>query len=658
MAFIIDYMRGKRSVGVHFIVMCTLLVMICSQPSAAQTVPFNRGVNLTNWFQVSNAEQIQFMRYTKTDFEQIKSLGCDVIRLPINLHAMTNGAPDYIIDPLFYSFLDQAVSWAEALNINLILDNHTFDVNSNTDPQIGTVLTKVWTQMAGHYKNSTGVIYYEILNEPHGIADDLWNSIQQQVIDAIRKVDTDHYIIVGPANWNSYNNLNAMPVYNDSKLIYTFHFYDPFIFTHQGASWVNPSMVPLAGVPFPYKADSMPPFPASLKGSWIESAFNDYANTGNAASVKALIDLAVQFRNSRNVPVYCGEFGVYMPNSSNYHRTLWYETVRKYLEEKGIAWTTWDYHGGFGLFKAGSNGLFKHDLNIPLLKSLGLTVPEQSAYIQKPDSTGFLIYTDFIESQIFESSYGSGALSFYAKDQPNNGEYCISWNGADRYNAVGFDFIPDKDLSGLVNEGYALDFMVRGNTASTAFDVRFIDTKTAVAGDHPWRMRVTIDAGTTSFDNRWHHLFIPLNTFAEQGAWDNGWFNPEGKFDWTAVDRMEIASEEESMVGINLWFDNMQITNLDTARVLVTSPFTGITSVKTPPVVRSYPNPFTDDLYIVDEMNTPLQLTVYDYTGRIRIRQMILSNTRLNTSGLPAGFYLLRITDGNESVTVQKLVKI
>jgi hypothetical protein len=121
---------------------------------------------------------------------------------------------------------------------------------------------------------------------------------------------------------------------------------------------------------------------------------------------------------------------------------------------------------------------------------------------------------------------------------------------------------------------------------------------------------------------------------------------------------MEIASEEESMVGINLWFDNMQITNLDTARVLVTSPFTGITSVKTPPVVRSYPNPFTDDLYIVDEMNTPLQLTVYDYTGRIRIRQMILSNTRLNTSGLPAGFYLLRITDGNESVTVQKLVKI
>jgi endoglucanase len=59
----------------------------------AQETPFSRGVNLTNWFQAGNAGEIQFSKYTKQDFENIKSLGCDVVRLPINLHFMTDGAP-------------------------------------------------------------------------------------------------------------------------------------------------------------------------------------------------------------------------------------------------------------------------------------------------------------------------------------------------------------------------------------------------------------------------------------------------------------------------------------------------------------------------------------------------------------------------------------
>jgi len=57
-------------------------------------VPFHRGVNLTGWFQADSPRQIQFTKFTKQDFLDIKSLGCDVIRLPINLHFMTSGAPD------------------------------------------------------------------------------------------------------------------------------------------------------------------------------------------------------------------------------------------------------------------------------------------------------------------------------------------------------------------------------------------------------------------------------------------------------------------------------------------------------------------------------------------------------------------------------------
>jgi len=103
--------------------------------------PFHSGVNLTNWFQTSSAQQIQFTKFTRQDFINIKILGCDVIRLPINLHFMTSGAPDYKVDPLFYYFLDQIVDFAEELEIHLILDNHTFDSSADTDPNIDDVHT-------------------------------------------------------------------------------------------------------------------------------------------------------------------------------------------------------------------------------------------------------------------------------------------------------------------------------------------------------------------------------------------------------------------------------------------------------------------------------------------------------------------------------------
>ena len=100
--------------------------------SLSEKLPFNRGVNLTNWLQSSNVRQIQFSKFTKQDFINIKSLGCDVIRLPINLHSMTSGEPNYTIDPLFYFFLDKIIDWAEELKLHLILDNHSAHISKET----------------------------------------------------------------------------------------------------------------------------------------------------------------------------------------------------------------------------------------------------------------------------------------------------------------------------------------------------------------------------------------------------------------------------------------------------------------------------------------------------------------------------------------------
>ncbi len=626
-----------------------IIIINTSVCAGAQDTPFRRGVNLTNWFQAGNVRQIQFTKYTKKDFENIKSLGCDVIRLPINLHFMTDGAPNYNIDPLFYTFLDQVVNWAEELQMHLILDNHTFDPAANTDPNVGIILEKVWKQMAEHYKDRSNYIYYEILNEPHGISDALWNSIQQSVVNAIRTVDTKHTIIVGPAGWNSYNNLYLMPTYTDSNLIYTFHFYDPFVFTHQGASWSDPSMEPLANVPFPYAAHKMPVFPASLRGTWVESAFNNYQNDGTVAKVKQLIDIAVQFKQSRNVKIFCGEFGVYIPNSNNEDRVFWYDTVRKYLEEKGIAWTSWDYHGGFGIFNKDGNDLFEYDLNVPLLRALGFNVPVQSPFVLRPDSIGFPIYTDYIENQIFESSYSNGTLDFYSTEQPTAGEHCLYWTGADQYNAISFDFKPNKDLSYLFTSDYVLDFWVRGNTPDARFDIRFVDTKTSEPNDHPWRMRVTIDEGRANWDNQWHSIRIPLKNFTEQGSWDNNtWYNPRGKFDWKAIDRLEIVSEHGNLQHVKFWFDQIQVIHPSA---------TAVTNVVENWRLKAYPNPTNDLFKIEEEATESFDYQIIDPNGKVLKTGNFRNQTQVSLATLPAGLYFIKITKEEQIIQTLKIIK-
>ena len=541
--------------------------MVCACGWAGETiangeVPFHRGVNLTTWLQAASTRQIQFTKFTKQDLTNIKSLGCDVIRLPINLHYMTDGEPNYIVDPLFFYFLDQIVDWCEELELHLILDNHTFDVASSTDSNVDKVLVPIWTQMAEHYKGRSGRLYYEILNEPHGIADARWGQIQQKVIDAIRAVDQTHTIVVTGAGWGSYNNLKNLPIYADPNLIYSFHFYDPFLFTHQGASWTSPSMVPLAGVPFPYKSRRMPTCPEELKGTWVQSALTSYRNEGTVSRVRQLINVAIDFRNQRQVPVFCGEFGVYMRNSDDEQRVYWYEIVRTYLEDNGIPWTSWDYQGGFGLFKAGTNELFEHDLNIPMVEALGLTPPEQTPFVMTPDLAGFEMYTDYLAPGVRNSSWISkGTVDYYSDAQPAAGAYCIHCTGLDRYNAIAFDFKPDKDLTQLVQKGCTLDFWVRGNSPGARFDVRFLDTKTTDPKDHPWRMGKTIDQTNTAWDGQWHHVQIPLKSFVDRGSWDGAWFNPQGLFDWAAVDRFEIVSEYHSLAGMDFWFDNIRVAN-------------------------------------------------------------------------------------------------
>ena len=525
-----------------------------------KNAPFSRGVNFSQWFEASDAQAIQFTRFIEQDFIDVKSLGADVIRLPVKMHDMTQGEPDFILDPLLLKFLDTAIDWAEKHKLYIIIDNHSFDPVAPTDTNIDGILIKVWEQMARRYKDRSAYIIYEILNEPHGISDSRWGEIQGSVIEAIREIDTTHTIIVGGTDYNSIGKLLLMPEYSDSNLLYTFHFYDPHMFTHQGATWGEPSMASLAGVPFPYDRKRMPQTPGNLKGTWVEGSIKNYEYDANISNLTGKLDRVVAFSRERDVPVFCGEFGVYMIQSPADDRVKWYKFTAGELAKRNIAWASWDYFGGFGIFNKPFGGDFNSDLNVAVVRAMGFTPPPQRTHLSKPLSSGFTIYDDY-PSREFSVGYWGAETEFSMYDtRAAEGEYAIRWGNPNQYEIFWIAFDRNGDFSKLVADGYSLEF--RASTSQQVkFDVRFVNPENS--GSIPWRMRYSVDQTLLPPDGQWHTIRIPLSRMSEHGAWVNAtesWLNPQGKFSWKDVRQLDFVSEDGDMKNCYIWFDSIKIT--------------------------------------------------------------------------------------------------
>jgi endoglucanase len=535
-----------------------------AESGVLRTPPFHRGVNLGNWFEEPRVGQININLYTEEDFMAIRALGCDAVRVITDLLHMTGPAPDYELNPLFLEFLDRAVDQAEAAGLFIVLDNHTWDPVMNTDPAIEPVLLASWAQMARHYKNRSNHVLYEVLNEPHGISDAVWNAMQGKSIQAIRAEDSFHTIVVGPANWNSYLNLSSMPVYPDDNLLYTFHFYEPHVFTHQGNTWENPSPKDLVGVPFPYNASTMPSLPASLSGTWWQTIYNAYPREGNEAWMISQMDIADQFQSERKVPLWCGEFGAFPPPpTSSKERAAWLRIVRSYLEEKGIAWNLHAFRDG--IFERNTAGCIDTDVDTVITNALGLTPPGQREPASEPETSGFTMYDDFIAHGLIECGwFGNGEYDLYSKESPHDGESCLRITGFEQYGDIAFRFCPYRNLSALVARRFTLDLWTRCDFPGTRIDLIFKDTKTSDPDDHPWCKSFTLDSSVVKWDGQWHRLRIPFKNFVETGSWDNNqWFDPRGLFDWKAVDRLSIVADYHPLDGIEIFFDDIKISPPD-----------------------------------------------------------------------------------------------
>ncbi|MDZ7314847.1 MAG: glycoside hydrolase family 5 protein [candidate division KSB1 bacterium] len=298
----------------------------------AMNAKIGRGFNMGNALE-ANYEGEWGMVIKDEYFRIIAEAGFTSVRLPVTWSAHSMPAPPFLIDEAFFQRVDHVVQEALKNGLVVILNNHHFDALNENPAGNQLWLEALWRQIADRYKNYPDEVYFEILNEPHGAfnsAPQIWNKMAADVLRIIRVTNPYRMVIIGPVQWNSIRMLNTLELPEEDRgIIATFHFYDPFQFTHQGAEWAG--------------SEAM---------NWLGTKW-----TGSAAERKAITDpfeAAAAWGRNHNRPLYMGEFGAYYKADDN-SRYRWTDFVARTAERLGISWTYWEFGAGFGAYDRDKN---------------------------------------------------------------------------------------------------------------------------------------------------------------------------------------------------------------------------------------------------------------------------------------------------------------
>lgn len=287
----------------------------------AQVAQMGRGVNIIGYdpFWQKGGKG----NYTEAHFKAIHDAGFRNIR--VVLFTFKHLDKDGQLDPEWLKKLDWVVEMGQKYGLNTILDEHDFNDCAKDATTCGDRLKTVWSQLATRYKDAPNTVLFELLNEPHdALNGEFWNDLFPQVLAVVRQSNPTRNVIVGPTHWNSRNDLDQLKLPEDDRhLIVTFHYYDPFNFTHQGASWAPPEIEKGHDIPFGTPAE--------------------------IAQINADFDAVKAWSVAHDRPIFLGEFGAYdkAPMDS---RVLWTSSVARSAENHGFAFAYWQFSSDFILY--------------------------------------------------------------------------------------------------------------------------------------------------------------------------------------------------------------------------------------------------------------------------------------------------------------------
>jgi endoglucanase len=308
------------------------------------------------WFaQARDYSPARLRSYTTAqDIALMHAMGFDHVRLSVDGDELLRDAPPNGLNAAFVAELDAAVNTMLKNGLRVIVDVHPSDEfkrQLRSDDDAITRFIALWSALAGHYAQSDPEqVFFEVLNEPEFEDAEQWTAVQRRAIAAIRQAAPRHTIIATAEHYSGLTDLLMLEPVSDPNVIYTFHDYEPFPFTHQGATWTTAAVRPLRRVPYPSTPENIAKAVSQEKSLVDQHWITTYGlNRWDAARIRSELTFAGEWGALHHVPVYCGEFGVHQPYADPAMRAAWLRDTRTALEEQGIGWAVWDYQGSFAV---------------------------------------------------------------------------------------------------------------------------------------------------------------------------------------------------------------------------------------------------------------------------------------------------------------------
>jgi len=353
-----------------------------SSVPAARLAHIRHGINLSEWFaQVYDPKgytKEHFQTWTTaTDIALIKSAGFDHVRLSVNPQPMMDAARHRDGSAEYFGYLDAAVKMILDAGLAVEIDMHPdsdFKTRLAKEDDFVERFADFWTTVAQHYASwDPDRVFFEILNEPEMRDAYRWYGVEAKLAAAIRRGAPSNTIIATGANWDNDDDLLFLETLPDPNVIYVFHFYEPHIFTHQGATWGAYYWHWLKGLHYPSSPENAAQVAMLVPEARDRMQVIRYGQDHwDASRIEAEINQAADWAKQRGVPLICNEFGVFRYFSDPQDRAMWIKDVRTALERHNIGWAMWDYSGSFGVV---TDRQTKAKLDEVTVRGLGLKMP-------------------------------------------------------------------------------------------------------------------------------------------------------------------------------------------------------------------------------------------------------------------------------------------
>ena len=205
-----------------------------------------RGINFNNYHWEKDPLLIVGSdHHSEIDFQRVAHMGMNVIRFNLSYVIFEDDDNPYVYKQTAWDWLDQNIRWAKKYGLYLIFDMHVPQGGYQGGTNEGCALWEnkenqkrlksLWRTIAERYKNESTIAAWDLINEPTPPDQHQWKVLAQELIDEIRSVDQNHLIIVEIAYIDDY----SLFCVEDENVMYDFHFYHPFEYTHQYSYYVG-----------------------------------------------------------------------------------------------------------------------------------------------------------------------------------------------------------------------------------------------------------------------------------------------------------------------------------------------------------------------------------------------------------------------------------